>query len=503
MAISFNSFSQRYLTEIFTSVTVTPNVKYGNNISVLTGTPTPSDLFLDVYEPTGDTLAKRPLIIVLHTGSFLPAIINGQPTGSRKDSAVVEMCTKFAKRGYVAVAATYRLGWNPTSTNQDVRTGTLLNAVYRSIQDAKNCVRFFKNDQANTNTYKIDSTKIAVGGIGSGGYIALAYATLNKSAELQLTKFMDFSGTTPVPYVNQTVSGNFDGTDSTMLNKPNYKNHTSTINMVFNIGGALGDTTWLEAGEIPVASIHCYKDPFAPFKTGAVIVPTTGQFVVQASGSYDVQRLANQLGNNAILNNVPYNDPYSVKALNSANNGYKNLFPFITPAPGAALPCGAQTEQGSPWDWWDQPTFIAQYNAATSTTNGAGANCNQLRSNPDMTATKARKYVDSLQGFLSPRLACGLGLAQCALVGVQENINQVEVSIYPNPSANDFNINVTGTDKIQQIELFDVTGRTIKTISGLNTNSYLVNREGINAGVYFTKITLNNKNIVTKKIILE
>jgi dienelactone hydrolase len=67
---------------------------------------------MDVYEPSGDTASVRPLVLVLHTGSFLPAVMNGQPTGGRKDSAVVEMCTRFAKKGYVAAAVSYRLGWN-------------------------------------------------------------------------------------------------------------------------------------------------------------------------------------------------------------------------------------------------------------------------------------------------------------------------------------------------------------------------------------------------------
>ena len=67
-----NTFAQRYLNEVFTNVTVTNNVKYGRNVSVLTGTPAMQDLFMDVYEPTADTATKRPVIIYLHTGSFLP-----------------------------------------------------------------------------------------------------------------------------------------------------------------------------------------------------------------------------------------------------------------------------------------------------------------------------------------------------------------------------------------------------------------------------------------------
>src|SRR6476661_6016582 len=184
LTVSFNCLSQsRYLSEIFTSVTVSSNVTYGNNISVLTGTPASIPLMMDVYQPTGDALAARPLVIILHAGSFLPAVVNHLAVGKKTDSAVVNTCMRFAKRGYVAVAMDYRLGWNPLG-NQDARTGTILNAVYRALQDAKNCVRYFRNDAATTNTYKIDVNKICVGGFSAGGYVAYAYGSLNKSSEL-------------------------------------------------------------------------------------------------------------------------------------------------------------------------------------------------------------------------------------------------------------------------------------------------------------------------------
>src|SRR6478609_3998398 len=131
IAATTNCFPQtgRYLTEVFTAVTVSSNITYGNNISVITGTPATSTLVMDVYQPAGDALAARPLIIVLHAGSFLPAVANGMAIGKRTDSAVVATCMKFANRGYVAVAPDYRLGWNPLSTNQDVRTVPILNAL--------------------------------------------------------------------------------------------------------------------------------------------------------------------------------------------------------------------------------------------------------------------------------------------------------------------------------------------------------------------------------------
>ena len=70
----------RYLDDVFSSVTVTPNVIYATNISVLpmlqSLPPAPTTLTCDIYEPTGDIYTERPVIILAHTGSFLPPVIN-------------------------------------------------------------------------------------------------------------------------------------------------------------------------------------------------------------------------------------------------------------------------------------------------------------------------------------------------------------------------------------------------------------------------------------------
>ena len=124
------SFSQtRYLDDVFINVTVTSDVEYAQNISILpailsggVNPPALMPILCDIYEPTGDSLTDRPVIVLAHTGSFLPPVINGQPTGSKLDSSIVQQCMRWARKGYVAVAMNYRLGWNPTSTDQDVRT---------------------------------------------------------------------------------------------------------------------------------------------------------------------------------------------------------------------------------------------------------------------------------------------------------------------------------------------------------------------------------------------
>ena len=93
LTIINNVFAQtRYMSEVFTSVTVTSNIVYGNNLAIIAGNTIPQDLKVDIYEPDtslGDSLVERPLIIYLHTGSFIAAPSPLQCTGSKTDSAVV------------------------------------------------------------------------------------------------------------------------------------------------------------------------------------------------------------------------------------------------------------------------------------------------------------------------------------------------------------------------------------------------------------------------------
>ncbi len=196
--VGFSISQTRYVDEVFTNLDIDSNIVYAQNISVLAGTPVPTGvsvippLAMEIYRPTGDTIAERPLIIHMHTGTFLPILHNGNPTGLRFDGATSLMCQGYAKRGYVVANIEYRLGWNPMDSTQALRAASLMKAVYRGIQDAKSCVGYFRKDYENGNTYGIDTSKIILSGQGSGGWIALGYATVDKLAEIQLPKFYSY-----------------------------------------------------------------------------------------------------------------------------------------------------------------------------------------------------------------------------------------------------------------------------------------------------------------------
>ncbi len=488
----------RYLNEVFSGVNVTYNVLYGQNISVLTGVPDTVPLLCDIYEPAGDALPARPVVVYLHTGSFLPILINGTATGSMRDSAVAEMCRQFARRGYVAVSMDYRLGWNPIGATQDIRTGTLLQAVYRAIQDAKTCVRFLRMTAAAMgNPYRIDPNRIMLVGQGSGGYVVLAYITLDKSSEISLLKFL--SSTTDAtygfvagqPYVNQAILGDFEGFGGIpQFNIPNWPGYSSSVSMSVNLGGALGDSSWLEGGEPPVVCFHVIKDPFAPYSNGAVIVPTTGQFVVEVSGSREVARLANQKGNNSIFKTVTFNDPYTARA-NQLNEGFEGLFPFELIDPSLIIPGNPFKGQAGPWEWWDSLDLqkIAPF-LGVSPQQATAAYLNGFLTNPDMSKQKALRYIDTIQNYIAPRAFLALDLD--SILGI-ETIALRAPHIFPTPAQDGFTIRLKGAaSDMNALEFFDLTGRLVHRIGNLSCSECYVPRNNLPSGLYFLKMYLRD-----------
>ena len=125
----------RYLDEIFEDVTKTENIVYGNApdlpfIFLFEWNTEDIDLDMDLYEPAGDTLTNRPVIIFIHSGTFF--------AGHNEADDVVALSIASAKRGYVAVSMNYRLGLNILSSYSGER------AVYRGVQDASAVVRYLR-----------------------------------------------------------------------------------------------------------------------------------------------------------------------------------------------------------------------------------------------------------------------------------------------------------------------------------------------------------------------
>lgn len=550
LAFSLPVAAQRYLTEVFTpaQVVVTPDITYGTNIdfyesnlgaatvpaeitelqtAVVLGNDIPlayydtgdastalkvKEVQFDLYQPdqSVDTETARPLVIYLHTGNALPPPVNGSPNGTRKDSTAVEICNRFARRGYVAASMSYRLGWNPLAPSEQERRGQLLNAIYRAIHDIRQCIRTMKENAAGGNDYRIDVDKIIVFGEGTGGYMSLAHSTLDEPEELFITKFRPDPFDATVSYIDTTLVGNLDGFNGNLtLYRDNGFDHET--HFCVNMGGALADTSWLAPGDVPMVAFHTVFDPFAPFTEGIVIVPTTGGPVVPVQGSNLFMDLVNEYGNNAAFATLPDGDVYTDRArslygsaqthgTNTVNilTDVEGLFPFVTPnwpaAPPPPLPIAY--EEASPWQFWNPASPEAQ-TVVSPGPPPTTAHVASLLSNPNMSPEKARAYIDTVMGYMNPRIVCALNLGPCSLVGLDESSTVAQgVDVFPNPASDRVTF-TSSNSAIISYEVYDVNGRLVRTAQVNNTVANM-DRQGLKAGAYNVQLRFKEGAVVRK-----
>lgn len=209
----------RYESDIFPNITTTSNIVYGSNV---TAGGTTQSLTMDVYAPTADLELNRPLIIWAHGGSFVG--------GTKNDGDVVALSQSFARKGFVCVSINYRLGLTPFDSVGAIK------AALRAVQDMKASIRFFYKDKLTTNTYKIDTNNIFIGGSSAGAITALHLAYLDKSCEINYY----------ISPTNLTSLGGMDGYSGNQC-------YSSKIKGVINLCGALGRYGWIQQGDVPFA----------------------------------------------------------------------------------------------------------------------------------------------------------------------------------------------------------------------------------------------------------
>ena len=146
--------NRRFAEPVFEEVNVESDIPFSSAIKE--GETSPTTLYLDFYEPEGDTLSARPLVITVFGGAFV--------AGGRDYVDMVEYCTRLAQHGYAAASIDYRLLslWNINATS-------LIRDAYMAAQDVSSAIRFFKY---HCEEYRIDPEQVFLLG-NSAGSIAI------------------------------------------------------------------------------------------------------------------------------------------------------------------------------------------------------------------------------------------------------------------------------------------------------------------------------------------
>ncbi|MBN1528332.1 MAG: alpha/beta hydrolase [Thermoleophilaceae bacterium] len=204
----------RYLDPVFPNLTVTRDITYGNAPGI---NGTPEDLKLDLYQPTGDTVTKRPALLWIHGGGFT----QGDKSGVAGNAAF------FARLGYVVAAINYRLlspvgcGGNPDPTP------TCRDAALGAQHDAQAAVRWLRK---NASTHRIDTDRIASGGGSAGAVTSL---------------LVDWRPEDP------GTSGN-----------PGFP---SSIRAAVSVSGGTPTNEWIDSGDGPAIFFHGTADRTVPY----------------------------------------------------------------------------------------------------------------------------------------------------------------------------------------------------------------------------------------------
>ncbi len=257
-----NCDGNRFLTDVF-EIDSTMNVVFGNSTSY---DGVNADLEMDVYYPIEEVSANRPLLILAHGGSFI--------LGSREDMSWA--CRDLARKGYVVATIDYRLYDGPLFPIPD--SLVMSDVVMKAVSDGKAAVRYFREDAAeNGNTFSIDPDMILIGGVSAGAILMdhVAYMDETDDVEEFLLEALE-------------DNGGWEG------NSSDNTSYSSAVQGVLSYSGALRSAEYINAGDVPILSVHDDMDEVVPYGDGFATILTIP--IIRLNGSGVMAARADEVG---------------------------------------------------------------------------------------------------------------------------------------------------------------------------------------------------------------
>lgn len=251
----------RYAQPIFDNVLTTSGIPFSSAVPV--GQTEPTTLYFDFYEPSGDTLSARPLVITVFGGAFL--------MGSRDWSDMVAYGNRLAKHGYVVASIDYRL--LPLFS---ISASSLLRTAYMASQDVSSAIRFFK---AHCDEYRIDTNNIFLLG-NSAGTIAILNEIFMSEEERPAETFS-------LPDLGSMNSSGY----------AEYAGFSSKVAGVVAQWGGVLDKAVIDAEEyVPLCMIHGTADEAVPYDSGYCYSSWSSSIMPYMYGSHSIAECLDALG---------------------------------------------------------------------------------------------------------------------------------------------------------------------------------------------------------------
>ena len=198
------------------------------------------ELTMDVYLPNDNREGSRPLLVLVHGGSFF--------IGDKSDLGFPAWARAFAGMGYVVASVNYRLGFkvgldiDPVKLKIELDIASIKKAGFRGIQDVDAAIRYLIHHQ---DTYAVDPKRVFVAGTSAGGITALNVAFMRDENVPSGVK--DEGG---IKSVNPEMTESY------------------TVRAVGNMWGAVDDLSILGNASSSVISFHSTGDHIVPFGKG-------------------------------------------------------------------------------------------------------------------------------------------------------------------------------------------------------------------------------------------
>lgn len=268
---SFAQVTTRYIDSEFTAEQTHTNQVYATSPELISPYQGESfthnvDLTMHIFQPLGDDLQTRPMLVCLHGGGFV--------SGIKEHDDMMAFCQIFAEKGYVTATASYRLGMNFLSNTSGER------AVYRGIQDGRALLRWIRE---NAVALGVDPNHIYLLGSSAGAFISLHNLYMDKETERPAGSY-EVGGFT---LDSGPDLGTLDATGD-------FTNQNSQANGIISLWGALQNTTLIEASDtqIPIFLVHGTADAIVPFGLGS---PFQAPNLAQTYGSQLISQKLNDL----------------------------------------------------------------------------------------------------------------------------------------------------------------------------------------------------------------
>jgi len=234
--------SGRYIDPVFDFYDIATNLYYGSGITEPYGDN--KDLLFSFFEPSGDTVLNRPLIIFI-----------GQTTYAENADGMffvnsINYLEDFVQKGYVVANI---IGIRYWEDRIPLKNGAFDQAAMLIGEDIRGAVRYFKK---NGEAYRIDTSNIWLMGASMGAMAALHAAYLDET---------DFSEIDPdlVSYIENDQGINPEIDEQT---------YSSRVKGVVILSGMIFDTRIIDHGEPYLFSIMGSEDAYRPFQCDMVSV---------------------------------------------------------------------------------------------------------------------------------------------------------------------------------------------------------------------------------------